>query len=233
MRNALLLICLCATELGAQEASPPCLHPAIRFTTGDHPFSSVVWDSVPVPGTDRSRRVAHPAFSAPVSAGDLVGDYDLVVILAAPSAPDTIETGSLFFRLTPPSRRAEWLPAFGWSDVDLGRLGVSSLAHPIRDENPFRPGVEPRIGHGGRTLTLMLGNAIDYREDGSVIKTTDSGAIFTVFEATPTGLSGWWSDGGMSSQRPEGYFCAVRRSSPDAPALPPPNRHLQPSTRDR
>lgn len=160
---------------------------------------------------------APPAFENGFAIERLGGVYDLTVVATANATSDTIVRGRL--ELRPTTLKSESVPSWsrvfplwGWSDVALDAVGAVSLAHPVSAHDERRPGVQLDLDSATRRVTMTFGGSLELRPDGSMVRRTDSGVLFYVFRATERELIGRWVDGGMSSNPPEGYFCAIRRS---------------------
>lgn len=141
----------------------------------------------------------------------LVGEWELTVVATRSPRADSVATGTLALRPTPAELRVDRYSLYGWSDIDLGRAAHVSLAHSPAQRDPAYPGVQ--LLARDDQVTMDFGNSIQIRPDGWIVKTTDSGVLFTLFAATDEWMTGWWNDGGRSSARSQGYFCARRFGS--------------------
>jgi hypothetical protein len=173
----------------------------------------VTWDSV-TPGGVRTGHVPRPPTVAPAAAATLAGAFDLHVIrttqYSGPSpAFDTLAVASLILRSPPPAFRhppnhAIEFIAYGWSNIDLRRLGPVSLAYSPADSSADRPGAQVSYNSDTETLGFVLGNAFSPTRGMAL----DAGVYFDVIAVDSTGFRGWWQDGGLSPAK--GYFCAWR-----------------------
>lgn len=178
------------------------------------PVDSVRWSPylyVPQDSAERSFRIVSAAPSLPETfrLEQIVGDYALTVVARGGTQADSIASGTLALRETPPGRIAESFPVYGWSDVDLPRLGRVSMVHSAAQRDAQAPGVQASLNPRDRTLMLVFGNSL--RVDGEqVVFSTDAGVMFSVFTADAGGMTGRWSDGGLSTLPTQGHFCARR-----------------------
>lgn len=141
----------------------------------------------------------------------LVGDYRLIVVTDRRFGDDTVAEGQLSLFRTSSERRvtqikAITVPAWGWSDIDLRRLGRVALAYPPSSRNTDRPGVEAEFDSVEQRLVLIFGNAVG--RDLTVAE--DAGVFFEIMDIDVRGIRGRWWDGGVRKPQPAGYFCAVR-----------------------
>lgn len=205
--------CSTATTVAAQEGRIGCISPITART-----WDLIAPDSVQGSEAVAGFRIVRPRLSAPVRLEDLTGDYTLTLVATVPEQADTIATGRMRLHPTPPSARARIFPVYGWTDVDLHRLGVRGLAHSAADPNPQRPGMQPLLSQDGRQLTFSLGNAVVLADDGTPTVIRRGGATAYVFDVTATMLRGWWKADGQDSRPRQGYFCAVREGSHPSPS---------------
>jgi hypothetical protein len=141
---------------------------------------------------------------------ELAGAYELTMVATSRTGLDTIVSGTLTLAVAgeanPHGNSLVVFPLYGWTDVDLVRLGVRRLAHPASDDSPDRPGVQAH--HNIRTgdFSLVLGNTFD-----GVLR-LHQGVFLSVTRADRWGLAGSWFEGGARLDPPPlvGYFCAVR-----------------------
>lgn len=144
----------------------------------------------------------------------LAGAYRFVIAVTANSNHDSVAHGTLRLQVRPLpevwARLQGMYPLSGWSDIDLARIGPLAVAHSVADRNSRRPGAEVVFDSATRQLKLTLGNSMEFRADGSILKTTDVGVMLYAFYANEHRIVGQWKGGGMSSKPPEGYFCADR-----------------------
>lgn len=168
-----------------------------------------------VGGTPASRQapcLSHDTLTGqrgpPVEVAAFEGTYSLVVVSARPIAHDSIVTGRLWIVQTPDRvgpAKARTTPAlYGWSDVDLTRLGAVSLAYSPSSPDPSRPGVQVLQTPAKRVLLVFGAAAVP----GGVPR--DRGVLFTIWRVDSAGIAGYWEDGGLTVPRTNGYFCAVR-----------------------
>ena len=142
----------------------------------------------------------------------LPGRYRLIVVAISDSTPPQQVAGGLLLRseVRAATTRGGGIsfPFWGSTDVDLTRLGQSSIAYDPSSNDVRRPGVQILHDADDGSYTMVLGNAATRWR----MPRTDSGVYFDVGTSDAHGFSGTWRDGGRSASDLHGYFCAMRRN---------------------